>query len=202
MNRLPLPVATADDTADTGADAASGVDAPATDPACAPTAVCADIWQQLHAQARRQLRRAGRQDTLNATALVNEAWLKVADAGDGTWQSREHFVASMATVMRHLLIDRARSRAARKHGGDQQRITITGLDERASGESQVLDLVALDDALCRLRAVDPRLERVAELRFFGGLSVDETARALGLSSATVKRDARSARAFLSLLLDA
>lgn len=172
----------------------------AADAAPAPGAVCDAVWAQLHARARRQLQRMGRQDTLNPTALVNEAWLKVADAGDGEWQSREHFIASMATVMRHLLIDRARSRAALKHGGDLQRVTVTGLDERASGESRLLELVALDDALCQLRAVDPRLERIAELRFFGGLSVEETAHVLGLSTATVKRDTRSARAFLALWL--
>src|SRR5690606_2295827 len=168
--------------------------------ASAAGAVCDAVWAQLHARARRQLQRLGRQDTLNPTALVNEAWLKVADGGSGEWQSREHFIASMATVMRHLLIDRARSRAARKHGGDLQRITVTGLDERASGESQVLDLLVLDGALSQLRTVDPRLERIAELRFFGGLSVEETAAALGLSTATVKRDTRSARAFLALWL--
>jgi len=166
--------------------------------ACPP--VSEALWAQLYARARRQLQQLGRQDTLNATALVNEAWLRLADGGGGEWQSREHFVACMATVMRRLLIDRARSRTAIKHGGDWQRITVTGLDARASGESRVVELVALDTALTRLREVDPRLERIAELRFFGGLSVEETAAALGLSTATVKRDTRSARAFLALWL--
>lgn len=162
--------------------------------------VAEDTYRQLYSHAKREVRRLGRNDTLNATALINEAWLKLAK-GDQQWESREHFVATMSRVMRHLLVDHARQKGAAKHGGDVMRITLSGLDEAGSGQSAALDLLAVDNALTKLRALDPRLGLIAELRFFGGLTVEAAAVALNLSEATVKRDSRAARAFLAMELE-
>jgi len=162
-------------------------------------AVSEETYQQLYAFARREVRRLGRNHTLNATALVNEAWIKLAH-GEPGWNSREHFVATMARVMRHLLIDHLRRKKAIRHGGDAMRITITGLDESDGQATRVLDLLAVDVALRKLGELDRRLELIAELRFFGGLSVEESASALLVSTATIKRETRAARAFLALEL--
>ena len=169
-------------------------------PGCAPPLRVSDVlWRDLHAHARQQVRRLGRDGSLNATALVNEAWIRLAD-GDAQWESREHFVALMARVMRHLLVDRLRRQRSSRHGGDVQRITLSGLDQHAGADCRAFELLAVDAALAKLRELDPRLEQVAEMRFFGGLSVAEVANVLQVSSATIKRDSRSARAFLAMEL--
>lgn len=108
----------------------------------------------------------------------------------------------MARVMRHVWIDAVRERQAGRRGGDWERITLEGVDPGGEGQAQPFDLIAIDQALDRLRAFDPRLEQVFELRFFGGCTIDETAAALGLSTATVERDLRAARAFVAAQLGA
>lgn len=155
-----------------------------------------EVYASLRRLAQSQLVRDRGTPTLSATALVNEAYLKLAQ-GEPHWQSRGHFMASMAKVMRHVMIDYARERAALCRGGDQQRVTLEGADFFAGDELELVDLVAIDQAMQRLGALDPRLERTLELRFFAGLSIEETADALGVSAPTVKRDMRTARAFVS-----
>ena len=162
--------------------------------------VAEDTYRQLYSHAKRAVRRLGHNDSLNATALINEAWLKLAK-GDQRWDSREHFVATMSRVMRHLLVDHARAKGTAKHGADAMRVTLTGLDDGGSSQGTALDLLAVDNALTKLRALDPRLGLIAELRFFGGLTVEAAAAALNLSEATVKRDSRAAKAFLAMELD-
>jgi RNA polymerase sigma factor (TIGR02999 family) len=132
--------------------------------------------------------------TLQPTALVNEAFLRLTDARQIRWQDRAHFLGISARLMRRVLVDHARSRGYRKRGGDAQRVT---LDEGliASPEPTV-DVVALDRALDALAVVDLRKSRMIELRFFGGLSVDETAEVLHVSADTVKRDWRLAKLWL------
>lgn len=152
------------------------------------------LYEGLRGIARRELRRVGGRRTLNPTALVNEAWLKLAHA-DGQWTSREHFSASMATVMRHVLIDYARERGAQRRGGDAVYVTLDGIDVDDE-RNEAIDLLAIDRALERLAELDPRLEQVIELRFFAGMTVTEIAVAVGRSEPTVKRDLRSARAFI------
>jgi RNA polymerase sigma factor (TIGR02999 family) len=154
------------------------------------------LYEQLHALARRELRRLGPRRTLNPTALVNEAWLKLA-AGSAQWQNRAHFLSTMAKVMRHVLIDYAREQGALRRGGDVLRVTFDGgaLDDAAQGEA--VELLAIDRALGELAKLDPRLEKVVELRFFAGLTLPEIAEALSLSEPTIKRDLRAARAFIA-----
>ena len=132
--------------------------------------------------------------TIQATALVHEAYLKLVDVTNVDWQHRAHFFAVSATMMRHILLDRARKRVAGKRGGRAPRVNLEetpDVSSRRAGE-----VIALDDALNALARVDPRKARVIELRFFGGLSVEETAEVLKVSPDTVMRDWRLARAWL------
>jgi RNA polymerase sigma factor (TIGR02999 family) len=133
--------------------------------------------------------------TLQATALVNEVYLRLFDVQKVNWQNRAHFLAMAARVMRRILVDSARARASRKRGGGAVRVSITDVLEELS-DAKGLDIMALDDALHALAEKDDRKSRVVELRFFGGLSVEETAAVLGISSETVMRDWKSARAWL------
>ena len=132
--------------------------------------------------------------TLQATALVHEAYLKLIDTKSIAWQKRAHFFAVAAQVMRRILVDMARERRAQKRGGGHK----TSLDEAMGlpDEEGDVNLVALDEALGRLAEIDPQQSRVVELRYFGGLSIEETAAALGVSPTTVKREWRVARAWL------
>ena len=139
--------------------------------------------------------------TLQATALVNEAFLRLVDARDLNWTDRAHFFAVCARVMRRILVDAARSRAAIKRGGEAARAghsTAINLDDLPMTRSDVsAQVCALDDALNELARIDPRRAQVIELRFFGGLSVEETGRVLQVSPQTVMRDWRLARAWLA-----
>lgn len=159
------------------------------------------VYLQLRQLARRELRRLGGRRTLNPTALVNEAWLKLA-GGHAAWQSRAHFMATMARVMRHVLIDHARERAALRRGGDALQVTLDAAEPDAGSPSEVIDLLALDAALQRLAQMDERLVRVVEMRFFAGLGIAEIAELCGRSEPTVKRDLRAARAFLAAHMQA
>jgi RNA polymerase sigma factor (TIGR02999 family) len=141
-------------------------------------------------------RRGPAAETLNTTALVHEAYLRIAGQDNPSFESRAHVLGVAAKAMRHVLVDHARRRGAHKRGGDLARIDLTDADRFAGTPERDLALLALDDALGRLAARDPRKARVVECRFFGDLSVEETAAALGISTATVKRDWAMAQAWL------
>ena len=152
------------------------------------------VHRELHQIARRCMARERPDHSLQATALVNEAYLRLVDAKDVAWQDRAHFLAVAAKVMRRILVDHARTRGAQKRGGTAERVT---LDEAlAVGVDQRQDYVALDDALNALAAIDARKGQVVELRFFGGLTVEETAAVLDVSQDTVMRDWWLAKAWL------
>ena len=152
------------------------------------------VYEQLRRLARGHMRRERRMPTLQTTALVHEAYLRLVNQRNVRWQNRAHFFAIAAQAMRRILVSRARAALAEKRGGGGEKIQIDGLDI-ANPESPV-DLVAIDEALQRLAALDPQQGRIVELRFFGGLTVDETADVLQLSAPTVKRDWRTAKAWL------
>jgi RNA polymerase sigma-70 factor (ECF subfamily) len=152
------------------------------------------VEAELRRLARGYMARERRDHTLQTTALVNEAFLRLTDARQIRWQDRAHFLGISARLMRRVLVDHARSRGCRKRGGGAERVT---LDEGlVTSPELALDVVALDRALETLAAVDARKSRVIELRFFGGLSVEETAEVLHVSSDTVKRDWRLAKLWL------
>jgi RNA polymerase sigma factor (TIGR02999 family) len=151
------------------------------------------VYDELHRVAERYMRRERGDHTLQPTILVDEAFMRLVEQRAMTWQNRAHFFAIAAQAMRRILVDYARRRsAARRNGG--QRVTLA--DDVAATDARPIDLIALDDALRRLAALDERQAHVVELRFFGGLDVDQTAEALGISSATVKRDWAFAKAWL------
>ena len=157
----------------------------------------------VHGELRRLARRlmAGEHvgHTLQTTALVNEAYLRLVDLRKMGWQDRGHFLGMSARLMRRILVDHARVRQAQKRGGDQQRVP---LEEAASVSTEgAVDLIAMDDALDALARVDGRKAQVVEMRFFGGLSIEETAEALGVSPETIKRDWRVAKVWLLRELD-
>lgn len=159
------------------------------------------VYVQLRDLARRELRRLGGRRTLNPTALVNEAWLKLA-AGHAPWQSRAHFLAATARVMRHVLIDYARAQGAVRRGGDALQVTLDLATPGADDPTEALELLGLHGALEALGRLDERLERVVELRFFAGLTIPELAALLGCSEPTVKRDLRAARAYIAAAMEA
>ena len=151
------------------------------------------VYNELHRLARRYMKRERPGHSLQATALVNEAYTRLVDYHRMQWQNRAHFFAVSAQLMRRILVDHAR-RHNLKRGGDAQHIS---LDEAAMvGGGKVTDLVALDDAMNELSRLDPRKAQVVEMRFFGGLSVEETAEVLQVSSVTVMRDWSTAKAWL------
>jgi RNA polymerase sigma factor (TIGR02999 family) len=157
------------------------------------------VESELRRLARAYMRRERRDHTLQATALVNEAFLRLTDARRVRWQDRAHFLVISARLMRRVLVDHARSRGSGKRGGGAERVT---LDEGvAASPEPAVDVLALDRALEALAAVDVRKSRVIELRFFGGMSVEETADALHVSPDTVKRDWRLAKLWLLHELD-
>jgi RNA polymerase sigma factor (TIGR02999 family) len=152
------------------------------------------VHAELHRLARHYMRNERRDHTLQTTALVNEAYLRLIDAREVRWQNRAHFFAVSARLLRQILVDFARSRGYQKRGGGARHVA---LDEAlAVCEEKDDDLMALDEAVRALAELDPRKGQVVELRFFGGLSVDEAAEVLGVSSETVKRDWRLAKAWL------
>jgi len=152
------------------------------------------IYDELRRIAHRYAKRERNGHTLQTTALVNEAYLRLAGGEKPDWQNRSHFFAVTAQVMRHILIDHARRRHYVKHGGDAQHVPIEAATLMASERAR--ELVALDEALTEFAVLDPRKARVVELRYFGGLSLEETAEAVGLSLMTVRRDWQAAKAWL------
>ena len=157
------------------------------------------VYQELRRLAAAYIRNEKPGQTLQPTALVHEAYLRLMKDRPERWQNRAHFCAIAAHSMRQILIERARARNAQKRWGDKARVT---LDEAlVRGGEQSVDLLALDSALERLTALDPEQARIVELRFFGGLTVEETAEQLGVSPATVKRHWTVARAWLARELE-
>jgi RNA polymerase sigma factor (TIGR02999 family) len=153
------------------------------------------VYDELRRLAASYLRRERPGQTLQATALVHDAYLRLLQDSRLSWQNRAHFFGIAARSMRQILIERARARHAAKRGGDRVRVTFDPGLIVAAGDS--IDVEALDDALTRLAAQDPELARVVEVRFFGGLSIEETAEAMGISPATVKRRWTLAKAWLA-----
>ena len=152
------------------------------------------VYAELHRMARRYMDRENPGHTLQTTALINEAYLRLVDQQGVQWQNRAHFFGVAAKVMRHLLVDYARSRRNLKHGADA---SVVSLDEAAVvSEERTTEVVALDDALQTLARLDPRQAQVVELRYFGGLSVEETAEVLKVAPITVMRDWRVAKSWL------
>jgi RNA polymerase sigma factor (TIGR02999 family) len=152
------------------------------------------VYNELHRIAHRYMRRERPGHTLQTSALINEAYIRLIDQREARWQNRAHFFAIAAKLMRRILVDRARARGYAKRGANPLQVS---LDEgmAVSGKKEP-DLVALDDALKDLEAMDPRKSRIVEMRFFGGLSLEETAEALAISIPTVEREWRAARAWL------
>jgi RNA polymerase sigma factor (TIGR02999 family) len=163
------------------------------------------VYDELRRMAQRHLRHERGGHTLQGTSLVHEVYLRVAEGGPVQWQSRAKFFGWISTLMRHILIDHARSRQAAKRGGGAEVVSLDALHENGGDAADPPaphapadgpDLVAIDQALQRLERLDPQQGRVVELRFFCGLSVAETAEALNISPATVKREWMTARAWL------
>jgi RNA polymerase sigma factor (TIGR02999 family) len=154
------------------------------------------VYAELHRQAANYLRRERIGHTLQATALINEAYLKLIDQREVNWQNRAHFFAIAAQAMRRILVDHARTRHRDKRGGDAENLPLEAAEFATSASGTTVDLIALDEALTRLATLDERQSRIVELRFFSGMSVEETAEALGISKATVKNEWRTAKAWL------
>jgi RNA polymerase sigma factor (TIGR02999 family) len=155
------------------------------------------VYETLRRLAGRHLRRERPGHTLEATALIHEAYLRLVDQDRVHWKGRSQFYGLASQMMRRILVDHARRRLAVKRGGAEARLCF---DETRDSREGPVDLIALDDALRELERLDERQSRIVEFRFFGGLSVDETALALGVSPETVKRDWRAAKAWLALQL--
>jgi len=159
------------------------------------------VYSELRRLATNYLRRERAGHTLQPTALVNEAYLKLIDQKHAKWQNRAHFFGISAQLMRRILVDHARQRQAAKRGGsEQQRLSITSAEATTIKQPEV-DLLALNEALEELAEMDPQQGRIVELKFFGGLSIEETAEVLGISHATVERDWKVARAWLRRQLE-
>lgn len=168
------------------------------------------VYPELRRQAQLVLRREEQGHTLQPTALVHEAWLRLGDQHDARWESRSQFFAIAAQMMRRVLLDHARARHASKRGGAGIQVSLgegnfvvgtSGAPSAQGAPIDPLEVIALDDALTRLAALDPQKARLVELRYFGGLSIPETAAALGLSTATIGREWAIARMWLRRELD-
>lgn len=152
------------------------------------------VYNELRRLANSYLRREGSDHTLQGTALVHEAWIRMIDRGRVEWQNRAHFFGIAARLMRQILVDHARADRAEKRGGGK---TMLALDEGIGvQEARNIEMLALDEALTRLAALDSQQARIVEMRFFGGLSVEETAAVLGVAPITVKRDWAVAKGWL------
>jgi RNA polymerase sigma factor (TIGR02999 family) len=152
------------------------------------------VEAELHRLAQNYIRRERPGHILQTTALVNEAWLRLIDWQSANWQNRAHFYGAAATIMRRILVDEARQRQRQKHGGDALQVSLSHAE--GIGQEKTTDLVALDDALNSLAQLDPRKSKIVELRFFGGLSMEETGAVLQLSARTIAREWNVAQAWL------
>jgi RNA polymerase sigma factor (TIGR02999 family) len=152
------------------------------------------VYPELRRMARQQMAREDSNHTLQTSALINEAYLKLVDRRNVKWQNRAHFFAVAAQVMRHVLIDHARRHLYTKRGGGAQHLPLD--DAEIVSDQRAADLVALDDALSNLVKLDPRRSQIVELKFFGGLNAEEIAEVMSISPATVQREWRAAKAWL------
>ncbi len=152
------------------------------------------VWSELHRLAHRHLKREPSGHTLQTTALVNEVYLRLVDASQVQWQDRAHFFAISASLMRRILVDFMRARQSKKHGGHIMKVSVE--DAHVETPPPEVDVIALDEALDSLAAFDARAARIVELRFFGGLNVEETGEVLGVSPRTVKREWAAAKTWL------
>ena len=152
------------------------------------------VYEELRRLAHKYIRRERPGHTLQTSALLNEAYLRLVDQKDIQWQDRAHFFGIAARLMRQVLVDYARKRGYAKRGGDARRVSLD--DAMIVTQERAAEVVALDDALRSLAKIDPRQSQVVELRFFGGLSIDETAKVLAVSPGTVMRDWTLAKAWL------
>lgn len=155
-----------------------------------------DVYDELHALAARKFRGQRKNHTLQATALVHEAWMRIADKQDDAFNDRTHFLAVAARAMRHVLVDHARKVGAVKRGGDQHRVTLHTSDG-SSGQATPVDVLDLERALEQLEQQEARLARVVEYKFYAGMTIPEIATALGVSEMTVSTDWRRARIWLT-----
>lgn len=153
------------------------------------------VYADLRRLAAGYMRREAAGHALQPTALVHEAYVRLVDQKRVKWRNRAHFFGVAAGLMRRILVDAARRRRAEKRGGGWERVTLAG-DEAAPGSHREVDVLALHEALERLAEFDPQQERIVELRYFGGLTIEETAEVLGISTATVAREWRIAKAWL------
>jgi RNA polymerase sigma factor (TIGR02999 family) len=152
------------------------------------------VYEELRRQAARYLRREQAGHTLQTTALIHEAYVRLVDQRNVQWQNRAHFFGIAAQMMRRILVDHARTKKRAKRGGSDVKVSLA--DATIPVKERDLDVVALDEALTRLAEIDEQQSRVVELRFFSGLTVEETAEVMGISPATVKRDWSMAKAWL------
>ena len=152
------------------------------------------VYDELRRQAARYLRREKPGHTLQTTALIHEAYVRLVDQRNVQWQNRAHFFGIAAQMMRRILVDHARTKKRAKRGGSDIKVSLD--DATVTVKAQDLDVVAVDEALTRLAKIDEQQSRVVELRFFSGLTVEETAEVMGISPATVKRDWSMAKAWL------
>jgi RNA polymerase sigma factor (TIGR02999 family) len=151
------------------------------------------VYDELHRVARRHLQRERAEHTLQTTALIHEAYMRFVEQGHRSVKNRAHFIALTSNLMRQILVDYARQRLAQKRDGGER---ITLQEDLVASEGREVDVLAIDTVLSRLAGLDPQQARIVELRYFGGLSIQETSDALGISEATVKRDWATARAWL------
>jgi len=154
------------------------------------------VYDEIRRIAHRYIQREREGHTLQTTALVHEAYVRLAGSQNVAWQNRNHFFAVTAQVMRRILIDHARRRQYVKHGGEVQRVPLDSVQVALMSQPRAAELLALDEALAELAKLDERKGRVVELRYFGGLSIEETAEVLEISPMTVRRDWRTAKAWL------
>jgi len=165
------------------------------------------VYDELRALARARIAHERPGQTLQATALVHEAWLRVAGEDEAGWNGKGHFFGAAARAMRRILVEQARRKGRIKHGGGHERVELEDAEPPLAGGEAVeepdgLDVLAVEEALARLEQQDPRKGRLVELRYFAGLTVEETAAVLGVSVGTVERDWRFVRAWLQTELDA
>jgi RNA polymerase sigma factor (TIGR02999 family) len=154
------------------------------------------VYRELHRQAERYMRAQPPGHTLQATGLVHEAYLRLVDGKQVDWGGRAHFFGVAAKAMRSILVDHARARKAAKRGGGADQLTLDDADVSDGLGADELGVLDLDEAITRLAELDPRKASLVELRYFGGLNIEETGKVLGISPATVKREWRTARAWL------
>ena len=155
------------------------------------------VYEELRGHARRQLRRERRNHTLDTAALINETYLKLVEQRSVKWQDRGHFFALAAELMRRILVDHARAKQRQKRGGPQDALPLDDVEaQQVATKPLDVDLIALDEALERLAHLDEQQVRVVEMRYFAGLGIEESADALNISVATVKRDWAAAKAWL------